>query len=51
MSDFVTAGHEVTLNVDGEDITVYQVIDAMISDGKIVNFNVYQQERGQASDE
>jgi ketosteroid isomerase-like protein len=51
MSDFVTAGHEVTLNVDGEDITVYQVIDAMISDGKIVNFNVYQQERGEASSE
>ena len=51
ISDFVTAGHEVTLNVDGVDITVYQVIDAMISDGKIVNFNVYQQERGQASSE
>lgn len=51
ISDFVTAGHEVTLNVDGIDITVYQVIDAMISDGKIVNFNVYQQERGQASSE
>ena len=39
------------VNVEGEDITVYQVIDAMISDGKVVNFNVYQQERGQASSE
>ena len=51
MADFITAGHEVTLNVEGEDITVYQVIDAMIADGKVVNFNVYQQERGQPSSE
>ena len=49
--DFVTAGHEVTLSVDGNDVTVYQVIDANIADGKIVNFNVFQQERGQASAE
>ena len=49
--DFVTAGHEVTLSVDGNDITVYQVIDANIADGKIVNFNVFQQEKGQASAE
>ncbi len=49
--DFVTAGHEVKLSVDGNEITVYQVIDANISDGKIVNFNVFQQERGQASSE
>jgi hypothetical protein len=49
--DFVTAGHEVKLSVDGNDITVYQVIDANIADGKIVNFNVFQQERGQASAE
>jgi uncharacterized protein YacL (UPF0231 family) len=51
VGDFITAGHEVTLNVEGEDITVYQVIDAMIADGKVVNFNVYQQERGQPSSE
>ena len=51
VSDFVTAGHELTLNVEGQDITAYQVIDAMIADGKVVNFNVYQQERGQASSE
>jgi hypothetical protein len=47
--DFVTAGHEVTLSVDGNDIKVYQVIDANIADGKIVNFNVFQQEKGEAS--
>ena len=51
ISDFVTAGHELTLSVEGQEITAYQVIDAMISDGKIVNFNVYQQERGQSSGE
>jgi hypothetical protein len=28
---------------------VYQVIDANIADGKIVNFNVFQQEKGEAS--
>ena len=51
MANFVTAGHEVKLNVEGEDITLYQVIDAMIVDGKVVNFNVFQQERGQPSSE
>ncbi len=51
ISDFVTAGHELTLSVEGQEITAYQVIDAMISDGKVVNFNVYQQERGQSSSE
>ncbi|MDA7602638.1 nuclear transport factor 2 family protein [Flavobacteriaceae bacterium] len=49
--EYVTAGHQVTLSVDGNDITVYQVIDATISDGKIVSFNVFQQERGQPSSE
>ncbi|MBC8304080.1 MAG: nuclear transport factor 2 family protein [Pelagibacterales bacterium] len=47
LGDYVTAGHQVTLNVDGEDITVYQVIDALIIDGKVQMFNVYQQERAQ----
>ena len=51
MANFVTAGHEVTLNVEGEDITLHQVIDAMIADGKVVTFNVFQQERGQPSNE
>ena len=51
IADYVTAGHEVTLNIEGEDITLYQVIDAMIADGKVVTFNVYQQERGQSSNE
>ena len=51
VADYVTAGHEVTLNIEGEDITLYQVIDAMIADGKVVTFNVFQQERGQPSSE
>ena len=51
ISDFLTAGHELILNIEGEDTTFYQVIDAMISDGKVVNFNVYQQQRGEPSAE
>jgi len=47
VGDYVTSGHQVTLNVDGEDITVYQVIDALIVDGKVQMLNVYQQERAQ----
>jgi hypothetical protein len=49
--DFVTAGHEVTFTVEGTDVKLYQVIDANVSNGKIVNFNVFQQERGQPSSE
>ena len=49
ISDFLTAGHELILNIEGVDTTFYQVIDAMISDGKVVNFNVYQQQRGEPS--
>ena len=51
ISDFLTAGHELILNIEGADTTFYQVIDAMISDGKVVNFNVYQQQRGEPSAE
>ena len=51
ISDFLTAGHELILNIEGVDTTFYQVIDAMISDGKVVNFNVYQQQRGEPSSE
>tara|TARA_B100001248_G_scaffold142894_1_gene107302 strand:- start:719 stop:1237 length:519 start_codon:yes stop_codon:yes gene_type:complete len=51
ISDFLTAGHELILNIEGVDTTFYQVIDAMISDGKVVNFNVYQQQRGEPSAE
>ena len=51
VADYVTAGHQVILNVEGEEITLHQVIDAMIADGKVVTFNVFQQERGQPSSE
>ena len=51
IGDFVTAGHELKLNVDGIEITAYQIIDASIVDGKIQSFNVYQQDRGQPSNE
>ena len=45
------SANSVIAVVDGEDITVYQIIDAMIADGKVVSFNVFQQERGQPSSE
>ncbi len=51
VADYVTAGHQVILNVEGEEITLHQVIDAMIADGKVVTFNVFQRERGQPSSE
>ena len=51
VADYVTAGHQVILNVEGEEITLHQVIDAMIADGKVVTFNVFQQERGQPPSE
>ena len=51
IGDFVTAGHELKLNVDGIEITAYQIIDAAIVDGKIQSFNVYQQQRGEPSAE
>ena len=51
VADYVTAGHQVILKVEGEEITLHQVIDAMIADGKVVTFNVFQQERGQPSSE
>ena len=47
VGDYVTSGHQVNLNVDGEDITVYQVIDALIVDVNVQMLNVYQQERAQ----
>ena len=47
ISDFLTAGHELILNIEGVDTTFYQVIDVMISDGEVINFNVYQQQRGE----
>ena len=45
VNDYVTSGHQMTFNIDGEETIFYQVHDAVISDGKIINFNVYEQQR------
>jgi len=45
VNNYVTSGHQMTLTIDGEETIFYQVHDAVISDGKIINFNVYEQQR------
>lgn len=44
-NNYVTSGHQMTFTIDGEETNFYQVHDAVIREGKIVNFNVYEQER------
>ena len=51
VNDYVTSGNQLTLNVDGQDIIVYQVNDAAIKDGKVQFFYVYQQQRAVSSEE
>ena len=43
-------GHQMTFTIDGEETIFYQVHDAVISDGKIINFNVYEQQRAAVSE-
>ena len=45
VNNYVTSGHQMTFTIDGEETIFYQVHDAVISEGKIVNFNVYEQQR------
>lgn len=40
LRQWVTSGHEVTLAVDGNDIKVNQVHDALIVNGKVQQFTV-----------
>ena len=42
LREWVTSGHDVTMNVEGEKIEVGQVHDALIVDGKIQMFYVYE---------
>jgi len=45
VNNYVTSGHQTTFTIDGEETIFYQVHDAVINDGKIINFNVYEQQR------
>ncbi|MDG2150868.1 MAG: hypothetical protein P8K12_01420, partial [Polaribacter sp.] len=40
LKQYVTSGHDVTLVVDGKEVKVNQVHDALIVDGKIQTFYV-----------
>jgi hypothetical protein len=40
LEQWVTSGHDLTLNVDGDVINVFQVHDALIVDGKVQKFYV-----------
>lgn len=46
--DYVTSGHQMTFTIDGEESYFYQIHDAVISEGKIINFNVYEQKRSES---
>jgi hypothetical protein len=39
---WVTSGHDVTLTVDSLEVNVVQVHDALIKNGKIQKFYVYE---------
>ena len=45
VNNYVTSGHQMTFTIDGVETIFYQVHDAVIRDGKIINFNVYEQQR------
>ncbi len=47
LRQWVTAGHDMTLTVDGNQVNLYQVIDALISDGKIQEFYVHERVKGE----
>ena len=42
LQQWVTSGHDLTLNVEGDEVKVMQVHDARIVDGKVQMFYVYE---------
>ena len=44
LRQWVTSGHDLTLEVEGQKVKVFQVHDALIEDGKVKMFYIY--ERG-----
>ncbi len=47
---WVTSGHDITLNVDGNDVKAHQVHDALIVDGKVQMFYVYERAESPSSE-
>lgn len=47
LREWVTAGHDLTLKVEGNEVNASQIIDARISEGKIQEFFVYERLKGE----
>ena len=42
LKQWVTSGHDLTMEVEGQEVKVYQVHDALIEDGKVKMFYIYE---------
>jgi hypothetical protein len=42
LRQWVTSGHDITLQVEGNEVKAYQIHDALIIDGKVQMFYVYE---------
>lgn len=47
LRQWVTSGHDLTLNVDGNEVNVFQIHDALIVDGKVQEFMVHERVKGE----
>ncbi|MBN09181.1 MAG: hypothetical protein CMC79_02255 [Flavobacteriaceae bacterium] len=47
LMQWVTVGHDLTLTAEGKEVKLSQVIDALISDGKIQEFYVHERVKGE----
>lgn len=47
LREWVTAGHNLILNIEGKEVKASQIIDARISDGKIQEFFVHERLKGE----
>ncbi|MDG2371406.1 MAG: hypothetical protein P8L83_02220 [Flavobacteriaceae bacterium] len=47
LRQWVTSGHDLTLNVEGKEVIVFQIHDALIADGKVQTFSVHERVKGE----
>jgi hypothetical protein len=50
LRQWVTSGHDITLNVEGNEVKAFQVHDALIVDGKVQMFYVYERAESPATE-
>tara|TARA_B100000767_G_scaffold275332_1_gene311774 strand:+ start:2418 stop:2948 length:531 start_codon:yes stop_codon:yes gene_type:complete len=50
LQQWVTSGHDIMLNVEGNKVKAYQVHDALIVDGKVQTFYVYERAEAPANE-